>query len=73
MKNERKEDVRKNLDLARELDMVTEITILAGELGTVLKDLEKKLVELETRVRIKAVESTAFFRSTRILRRVQET
>ena len=64
-----------HLDLAKELKkqchmMVTVILIVIGILGMVLKSLEKKLGELETRERSVTIQTTALLRSARILWRV---
>ena len=44
--------------------------IFAGALGTIRKNLEKNLVELKIRGRIKFIEITKLFKSARILCRV---
>ena len=71
------EMIHKYLDLARKLKKlwnmrVTETPIVAGAFGTVPKGLEKGLVGLEIRGRIKTIQTTALLRSARILRRVLE-
>ena len=53
------------LDLAKRLKKLwnvkaTVIPIVVGALGTVLKGLEKRLEELETRVRIENIQTIAF-------------
>ena len=72
------ERVDKYLDLAREQkklgDMkVTVIPIVIGTLGTIPKRLVKLVEDLEIRVKVKNIQTTALLRSTRIMRRVQET
>ena len=47
--------------------------IMIGDLGTILKGLEKKLEELEIRGTIEIIQTTAQVKSIRILRRVLET
>ena len=63
------------LDLARELKTLwgmrmTVIPIVVGALGTTTKGLEKGLEEWEISGRI---QTTVLLRSTKILRKVQET
>ena len=75
--NER-EKINKNLDVAWELKKTTqnnppEIPIVIGALGTVTKSLEKRLEKLETRERIVTIQTRAFLRPARILRRIPET
>ena len=43
------------------------IPIVAGALGRVLKDTEKKLVELEIRGRIEMMQTTVLLTSAKIL------
>ena len=67
----------KYLDLVRELKKlwnmkVTIIPIVIGALGKVTKGLVKGLEDLEITVRVETVQTTAFLRSARILRRVLE-
>ena len=52
---------------------MTVTPMILGILGTVPKGLEKRLVELEIRERMKMMEMRALLRSARILRRVLET
>ena len=52
---------------------MTVIAIIVGALGTVPKDLEKTLVEQETRERIETIQTTTLLRLAGILRRVLET
>ena len=52
---------------------VTVIPTVIGTLGTVQKDLERGLDELEIEGRIETIKTTALLRSARILRRVLET
>ena len=47
--------------------------IAGSAMGTVSKDLEKRLGALEVRGRIEAVQTTALLRSARILKRVLKT
>ena len=68
----------KYLNLARELKKlwnmkVTMITIVIGSQSTVTKELVQGLGDLEITRRVKTVQSTAMFRSARILIRVLET
>ena len=49
------------------------IPIVIGALGIVPKVSERGVEEFEIRERIEAVQTTALLRSSRILRRVQET
>ena len=51
---------------------LTEISVVIGLLGTVLKILVKGLEEMEIGGLIKTIQTTALLRSARILRRVQE-
>ena len=65
------------MDLAREMKKmgnkkVTVIPVKDGALGTVPKDLEKRLVELEIRRRIETTQITSLLKSVRILGRAQE-
>ena len=48
---------------------MTVMPIIVGILGTDLKDLEKRQVELEIRERMKMMLMRALLRSARILRR----
>ena len=68
------EKLDRYLDLARELKKlwnikVMVIPIIVGVLETVLKNMEKKLDELEIRGRIKTIQTTAGLKSARTLRR----
>ena len=68
----------KYLDLARELKklrnkQLTVIPIVIGTFGTVTKGLLKGLEDLEVGGQVEAIQTTAFLRTARILRRVQET
>ena len=49
------------------------LPIVVGALRTIPKSLEDRLNKLEIRGRIKTIQTTALFRSARILRRVLET
>ena len=49
------------------------IPIVVGALGTVHKDLEKRLEKLEIRGRIETIQTTALLRLVRILIRIMET
>ena len=76
LKESEKKD--KYLDLARELKKlgnmtVTIIPIITGALGTFTEGLLKVLEDLEIGGRVKTIQTTALFISTRILRRVLET
>ena len=51
---------------------MTVTLIVAGALGTVFKDLQKRLEKLETRGRIETIQTTALLKSSRILRKVLE-
>ena len=68
----------KYLDLARELKKlwnmkVTIVPIVIGALGTITKGLLKGLEDLEVGGQVETIQTTALLRTTRILRRVQET
>ena len=68
----------KYLDLARELKKlwnmeVTIIPVVIGAFGTVTKGLLKGLEDLEVEGRVGTIQTTAWFRTARILRRVLET
>ena len=52
---------------------VTVIPVVIGALGTVIKSLVRMLEELEIRGRGENIQTTALFRTARILRRVLET
>ena len=52
---------------------VTMIPIVIGALGTIAKDLERKLEELEVGGWIKTIQTKALLRLARLLRRVLET
>ena len=65
-------------DLARELKKlwnmkVTVIPVVIWALGTVPKGLVQGLEDLEIRVRVETIQTTALMLSVRILRRVLET
>ena len=67
----------KYLDLARELKklwnmQVTIIPIVIGAFGTVTKGLLKGLEDLEVGGRVETIQTTAFLRTARILRKVLE-
>ena len=49
---------------------VTVIPIVVVAMGTFLKGLEKGLEELQIRGQIETIQTTAIFRSARIIRRV---
>ena len=51
---------------------VTVLLVVTGAFGTVQEDLVNELEELEIEGRAKAIQSRAFLRSARILRRVEE-
>ena len=68
----------KYLDLARELKKlwnmkVTIIPIVIGAFGTVNKGLLKGLEDLEVGGWVETIQTTALLKTSRILRRVQET
>ena len=73
------EKIDKYLDLARELKKklwnmrVKGIPIVVGALGTVPKNLEKRLENREIRGRIETIQTTALLQLARILRRGLET
>ena len=52
---------------------MTEIQIVIGALGTILKGFKRGLEKLKFRERIKTTQTTEFLRFARILRRVLET
>ena len=71
------EKVKKFLNLARKVKRLrnmklTVIPIVFGALGTIQKNMEKRLDELKIKVRIKTIQTTAPLNQTRILRRVLE-
>ena len=51
---------------------MTVMPVVVGVLETVSKYLEKRLEDLETGKRIKAIQTTVFLRLARILKRVLE-
>ena len=65
-KEKENEKADKYLDLARELkrlwNKVMVILIVVGTLGTVTKDLERRLEELEIRGRMKTIQLMVFYR-----------
>ena len=72
------ENKDKYVDLAMELKRlwnmkVTVISIVIGALGTVIKRFIRGLEDLEIRGRVKTIQTSAFLRSAKILRRVLET
>ena len=72
------EEKDKYLDLARELKKlwnmkVTIIPIVIGAFGTVTKELLKGLEDLEVGGWVETIQTTALWRTARILRRVLET
>ena len=76
LKESEKKD--KYLDFARELKTpwnmkVTIVAIVIGALGTVTKGLLKGLEELEVSRRVETIQTTAWLRTARILKRVLET
>ena len=65
-------------DFARELKKlwnmkVTIVLIVIGAFGTVTKGLLKGLEDLEVGGQVETIQTTALFRTVRILRRVLET
>ena len=52
---------------------VTIVPIVIGALGTVTKGLLKGLEDLRIGGRVETIQTTALLRTTKILRRVQET
>ena len=52
---------------------VSVIPIVIGALGTIIKNLEKRIDELESKDRIKIIQMTVRQKLARILRRVLET
>ena len=52
---------------------VTIIPIVIAPFGTVTKGILKGLEDLEAGGRVETIQTTALFRTARILRRVQET
>ena len=77
LKESEKKD--KYLDLAREFNKklwnmkVTIMPIVIGALGTVTKGLLKGVEDLEVGSRVETIQTTAWRRTARILRRVMET
>ena len=78
-KEKKSKKIDKFLDFAREQKKkqwnirVTVISNVVGALGTVPSGFEKRLEKREIRRKIETVQTTAFSRSARILRRVLET
>ena len=75
-----KESVKRDkyLDLARELKKlwnmkVTVIPLVCGPSCTVTKKLVEELEDLEIRGRVETIQTTAFLKSARMLRRVLKT
>ena len=63
----------KYLDLARELKKIwMVILVIIGAFATVTKGLVQGVEDLEMRRRMETIQTTAFFRSVRILGRVLE-
>ena len=52
---------------------VTLISIVIGALGTIHKELVKRLEDLEIRGKVETIQTSALLRSVTILRKVQET
>ena len=52
---------------------VTIVPIVIGALGTITKELLKSLEELEIGRRVETIQTTAFLKTARILRRILET
>ena len=76
LKESEKKD--KYLDLARELKKLqnmklTIVPIVIGALGTITKGLLKGLEDIKVGGRVETIQTTAFMRTARILRRVLET
>ena len=68
------ENQRKRRELKKLWNVrVTVIPIIIGELGTVPNCMERRLEEWEIGGRIESIQTIAFLRSLRILRRVLET
>ena len=77
MQRKESKKINKFLDHARELKnpwnmKVMVIPIVIGALGKVSKILKKRLEKLEIKERINTIQTTALFRSARILRRILE-
>ena len=51
---------------------MTVITIVVGALGTVMKNLEKRLTELEIEEGVEILKDTILIKSARILKRVMD-
>ena len=78
IKRKKGEKNGKYLVFARELKKlwnmkVTNIPIVIGAFGIVTKGLSKGLEDLEVNGRVETIQTTAFMRTARILRRVLET
>ena len=78
VKLEESEKREKYVNIARELKKLWNMTVTVtpvvnGALSIVTKGTVLGLEDLEIRGRVKTIQTTAFFRSARILRRVQET
>ena len=72
------EEKNKYLDLDKELKKlwnmkITDIPIVIGALGTVIKELVKELEDLEIRGWVETIGTICLLRSDRILRRDLET
>ena len=52
---------------------VTTVPILIGAFGTVTKELLKSLEDLKVGGRVETIQTTAFLKTARIMRRVLET
>ena len=53
--------------------MVTLVLFVVDALGMIIKGIEMRLLEVESRRKVDTIQSTAFLKSTRILRNVLET
>ena len=75
LKIKERKTIYKYLYLSKELKILwnMRVTAIVGGFGTILKGSEKDLEQLEIGRKIKLIQITKLFRTTRILRRVLET
>ena len=81
MKNKEKEKIENYQDLKWELPVkwiwklrrVTVVPVIIGALGTVSKDIEKWLAEIDVTCRLESLQRTCLLGTARILRKVLDT
>ena len=79
MKNKEKEKIENYQDLKWELKWiwklrrVTVVPVIIGALGTVSKDIEKWLAEIDVTCRLESLQRTCLLGTARILRKVLDT